>query len=146
MEKVRSKAGKIIKKMTGLFHGPAADEKKPSKSKKARNPLFIGGILACFLLFLVLVVMLTVNNSRQAREKAAKDLAESFKPLPIGPDDLFWPDEPDFVPKVQLDREPREVWTLEEASPHWIDLNRDYGEKWRERIFSVMDNVMEKVP
>ena len=147
-EKIRKKAGKI---RAAIFHFfPDKSElinKSGSLLEDKKRLLLIGaGILSCILLFCFLVIFMKLNSDRRASARAAMELAESFKPLPVEPDELFWPEEPDFVPKVQLDREPRKAWTEADAVPYWIDPKKNYEKIWKERIFSVMDDMMEKVP
>lgn len=141
LENIRKKAGKIRETVFHFFQGGKA------LFKNKKSMLLIGiGSAACLLLIGLLSLILIMNNGRKNKAKAALELAESFKPLPIEADELFWPEEPDFVPRVQLDRKPKKAWTEADALPYWIDPNKSFERKWRERIFSVIDDMMEKVP
>ena len=64
----------------------------------------------------------------------------------IPPDELFLPFEPDFVPGVMLEREPRSEWTAEDASPLWQDPLRNGEQEWRDMIEKTIDEIMESVP
>ncbi|MCL1930496.1 MAG: hypothetical protein FWF55_01670 [Treponema sp.] len=64
----------------------------------------------------------------------------------IPADDLFLPDEPDFVPGVLLEREQRAQWTADDAAPLWQDPLRNGEEPWRDRIERTIDEIMESVP
>jgi len=64
----------------------------------------------------------------------------------IPADDLFLPDEPDFVPGILLEREQRAVWTADDAAPLWQDPLRNGEEPWRDRIERTIDEIMESVP
>jgi hypothetical protein len=64
----------------------------------------------------------------------------------IPPEELFLPGEPDFVPPILLDREPEKPWTGEDARPYWRDPLKRGEEPWRERIESVIDEMLERVP
>jgi hypothetical protein len=72
--------------------------------------------------------------------------AGTFNPLPIPPEDLFLPEEPDFLPPVILDRGRRETWTAEDAEPFWYDPLEGGEEEWRELVERVVDDLLERVP
>lgn len=48
-------------------------------------------------------------------------LSADFAPLPIDPEELLLPPEPDFIPRVRLARERRASWTLDDAAAYWTD-------------------------
>ena len=103
-----------------------------------------GGI--ALLLIGILAVLLIMNHNQVNAERAARELAESFAPLSISGDELFLPDQPDFLPGVMLHREVRENWTAEDAAPYWTDMlegNRDF---WLEQVKSNIDELMENIP
>jgi hypothetical protein len=64
----------------------------------------------------------------------------------IPAEDLFLPDEPDFVPGVILEREKRTQWTPDEAMPWWQDPLKDGEQEWRDQIEKTVDDIMESVP
>ena len=64
----------------------------------------------------------------------------------IPPEELFLPDEPDFVPGVLLERERRTVWTVEDAAPYWRDPLQNGEEQWRNRLEAAVDELLERVP
>jgi hypothetical protein len=64
----------------------------------------------------------------------------------IPSDDLFLPEEPDFIPGVLLERERRTMWTADDAEPLWQDPLRDGEAPWRNRIEKTIDEIMESVP
>jgi hypothetical protein len=69
-----------------------------------------------------------------------------FNPLPIPPEDLFLPEEPDFLPPVILERERREAWTAEDAAPFWYNPLEEGEEEWRELVEEAIDDLLERVP
>ncbi|MDR1251993.1 MAG: hypothetical protein LBK62_07475 [Treponema sp.] len=71
------------------------------------------------------------------------DLSRRFV---IPPEELFLPDEPDFIPGVLLERERRTSWTAEDAAPYWQDPLRNGEEQWRERLEAAIDELLERVP
>jgi hypothetical protein len=108
--------------------------------------LYLGGSV----LILVLAyagVLLVQNHIRSSQTKAAAgELANSFKPLAIPPEELFLPREPDFLPDILLERPPREFWTAEDALPYWTDPLKDNPQVWRNRVERAVDNLMEDIP
>jgi len=64
----------------------------------------------------------------------------------IPAEDLFLPDEPDFVPGVILEREKRTQWTADDAMPWWQDPLKDGEQEWRDQIEKTVDDIMESVP
>jgi hypothetical protein len=65
---------------------------------------------------------------------------------PIPPEELFLPDEPDFLPGVIPERERRSLWTAEDAEPYWYNPLERGKEEWRNRIRTVLDEFLEHVP
>jgi hypothetical protein len=84
----------------------------------------------------------------------AKDKPVKPQPLPasavttrrIPAEDLFLPDEPDFVPGVILEREKRTQWTTDDAMPWWQDPLKNGEQEWRDQIEKTVDAIMESVP
>jgi hypothetical protein len=82
-------------------------------------------------------------------DKGRKGAAAGTPPVQQGsipPDDLFLPDEPDFVPGIRLEREQRTMWTADDAAPLWQDPLRNGEEPWRDHIERTIDEIMESVP
>jgi hypothetical protein len=107
--------------------------------------LSIGGGLLLLLIALI-AVLLGMDHTDKAASASAQALAGTFSPLPLPPEELFLPDEPDFLPEVLLERPPRESWTAEEALPFWTDPEEKYSARWRDRAKAVIDELMERVP
>ncbi|GHU08895.1 hypothetical protein FACS1894151_05630 [Spirochaetia bacterium] len=100
----------------------------------------LGGA-AGVLLICIIVLLLNLGHA-----PAADTLSAEFAPLPVPPEELFLSDEPDFVPGVLLEREPRAYWTAEDALPYWTDpLDKGSGYYLTE-IESIIDGIMETVP
>ena len=107
---------------------------------KRRHMLFIVGGLAALFLVVAITAVLAVN-SRRPGGGASVDMGAG--PV-IPPEELFLPSEPDFLPELLLEREPRQSWSLEDIRPYW--KNPEYPELWREVIKSAVDELMEDVP
>jgi hypothetical protein len=132
------KAG--LKKIAGLIPKNAADSLRKLFQEKRRLIIILFLVfMALFLLGLV-SILLVMNNKEEV------PAAEASRRTVIPPEELFLPNEPDFLPGVILEREPRRSWTAEDAAPFWQDPLRRGEESWRNRIESVIDEVLEEVP
>ena len=105
-----------------------------------QKPVLIGFgvLLAALLLFLAILPAL----SRDGPEAPAPELPARIIP----PEDLFLPEEPDFVPSFLPGQERRESWTEDDAAVYWQDPLGRGEEEWRNRIESVVDGILERVP
>jgi hypothetical protein len=105
-------------------------------------------IAACFLtivLLLVILAIVTFNGTAKTARTTEKS-APVFQEPSLPPEDFFLPYEPDFVPDVLLEREPRDGWTEEDARPFWTDPLEGNEEAWRKRVESGVDALLERVP
>jgi hypothetical protein len=101
----------------------------------------IGGALGIVLLLVVLIMVWLRNPS--SKDPPAAVLS---RPVSIPVEELFLPDEPDFIPGVLLEREQRGVWTPEDAAPFWQDPLKNGEEQWRAMIEKTVDALLESVP
>ena len=108
-------------------------------AEKKRPVLFIAGGLAALLL--VLAVAALALNSRGPRESAPAGMRAAHA---IPSEELFIPDEPDFLPPFLLEREPRHFWSVEDIRPYWRSPGNP--EFWQGVIRSAVDELMENVP
>jgi hypothetical protein len=99
-----------------------------------------GALLAAMLLFPVILSIL----SRGGRDGKSGVPASPARIIP--PEDIFLPEEPDFVPSFIPGRERQGSWTEEDAAAWWQDPLRGGEEAWRGRIESVIDELLERVP
>jgi hypothetical protein len=106
--------------------------------------LGLGGLLLFFLLCLIAVLVVTNRGSGGGSDNS-RELNEVFRPRDIPPEDLFLPEEPDFLPGVLPERERREFWTPGDARPFWTDPAENYG-PWRDRVETMVDEYLERVP
>ena len=102
------------------------------------------GIAAAAFLFILSIMFVYIHNV-SARRNAESELSD-YQRIVIPLQDIFLPDEPDFVPGIMLERERRTTWTLEDAAPLWQDPLRNGEEQWRRHIETVVDGLMERVP
>jgi hypothetical protein len=64
----------------------------------------------------------------------------------IPQEELFLPDEPEFLPELLLERERREIWTADDGRPYWNDPRENSDSLWRERVRTEIDALLENVP
>jgi hypothetical protein len=95
---------------------------------------------------LLLVIIGASLVSKGSSVKAEVLPASSVMTRRIPAEDLFLPDEPDFVPGVILGREKRTQWTADDAMPWWQDPLKDGEQEWRDQIEKAVDEIMENVP
>jgi hypothetical protein len=129
MGKVRDLSGKARKFARDKFPG-------------TRERLIFAGSLAAVLLVLCMLILLAGGKSGSRRTEPQLSAAR----IVIPPEDLFLPEEPDFAPGILLERERRTSWTAEDAEPFWQDPLRNGEEQWRNRIETVIDDLLERVP
>jgi hypothetical protein len=99
-----------------------------------------GGGIALLIFFVILIAM---NNRNEARTAGR---AGVIRHTVIPAEELFLPDEPDFVPGVLLEREQRPFWTEQDAAAYWRDPLKNGEEEWRENVEAAIDALLERVP
>jgi hypothetical protein len=105
---------------------------------------------AVFVFLLVLSVLLSLNNSNNENfpnesQRAGHIQGAQMPRIIIPAEELFLPDEPDFVPGVLLGREQRSSWTEEDAVEFWQDPLRYGEEQWRVKIETAINEFLERV-
>jgi hypothetical protein len=114
-----------------------------------RRPVLMVSIGAFAVLVLVLagIPLLTRGKSDERKSAVAPKAGNISEQQGVIPsDDLFLPNEPDFVPGVILGREQRTLWTDADAVPLWQDPLKNGEEPWRNRIEKTIDEIMESIP
>ena len=102
------------------------------------------GICAVFLLIITGTLLLT-GGGREERKPEVRKQAAARQGL-ISPDDVFLPEEPDFIPGVLLEREQRTMWAADDVESLWQDPLKGGEEPWRNQIEKTIDEIMESVP
>jgi len=114
-----------------------------------RSHLRIVMIAASALLVIILALLILVLADSQKTQSENVPSAGAADTLPsemFAADDFFLPYEPDFVPDVLLDREPKDGWTEEDARPFWTDPLEGSEKTWQNRIESGIDSLLEHIP
>jgi hypothetical protein len=112
-----------------------------------RKWLLIGlGAVLILLLFLLATALLVVDRNSRGGPLPAEELSGPVQETRIPREELFFPEEPDFIPGVLLERERRDLWTAEDAASYWWDPLKSGEEPWREQAESAIDELLERVP
>jgi hypothetical protein len=107
----------------------------------------IGFILSALALVLIILLLTLIPASQgPAAGTRGPAAAGMLRPVPISPEELFLPEEPDLLPGVILEREQRDAWTAEDAESYWYNPLEQGEEEWRERVEQVIDELLERVP
>ena len=101
---------------------------------------------AAALLLLVIIGALVLSRGKPRVQDPPVVRTETVRQGIIPPEDLFLPDEPDFLPGIILEREQCAEWTAEDAAPFWQNPLKDGEEPWRNHIENTIDEIMETVP
>jgi hypothetical protein len=114
---------------------------------RKRLLLIIIGICASFVLILFISVQIISRNSTMSRtpNTVQKELVTSFTTRIISADDLFLPDEPDYLPQIILNRTPQ-IWTADDAQTYWTDPLKSNTEYWRQGLKTAVDVLLESTP
>ncbi len=102
---------------------------------------------ALVLLSILIVLMYLVLGSVAATKKTSlpAEFTADFAPRPIPENYLFFPSEPEIIPKVILSREKRSSWSASDSAPFWTDPQMiDQGpliEAAEKSIKKVFDSV-----
>jgi len=102
-------------------------------------------VAAAFLLVILLLLVLSIMSHRQSKAE------QESRPVPQGSsggaaEDFFLPYEPNFVPDILLEKEPRDAWTEEDARPFWTDPMDGNEGVWQKRIEKGIDSLLEHIP
>ena len=143
-KKFAENTGKINfpEKVLGIINKVSQFLNKIFPDKKKR--LIFAGITAAVLLLIISVMAVMIGTSGRQQNTGSEFLSSQRTIIP--PEDLFLPDEPDFVPGIMLERERRTEWTTQDATPFWQDPLKDGEEQWRKQIELSIDELMESVP
>ena len=134
-----------IKKLPSIFTGFSSVH---SSSKINIKTIII--VAAAFFVIIILLLILLLRPRSKAgtqQEKSFNDYAnEPIQRQTLPEEEFFLPYEPDFIPDVLLERDPKETWTEEDAQPFWTDPLEGNEAVWRKRIESEIDSLLENIP
>lgn len=126
--------GRVITFIKGWFNKLSGGEKKRL-------------VLVCTAGFSVLLVFSVIMSMIGSKEEKLPEEPERVRlNIAIPAEELFLPDEPDFLPGVLLERERRSSWTEQDANEYWQNPLVSGEEQWRKKIETAVDEIMERVP
>jgi hypothetical protein len=141
----------FLERIKGLLAGGAARGREvlsraaePLRARRGTALIFLGAVL--LILVCLIAILLLMNHNPRGRAEEGTDLGETFRPSAVPPEELFLPDEPDFLPGTRPERERRESWTAEDARPFWTELPQEDSGVFSDIIESVIDDLMERLP
>jgi hypothetical protein len=139
------KAKNLLSAFSGIFSGFSVRSRIKINSK-----VLIIAVVAIMVIVALLLVLTIVSHPGKGESKSESTISdyanEPLKRDSTPADEFFLPYEPDFVPDVLLEREPKESWTEEDARPFWTDPLEGNEDVWRKRVESGVDSMLENVP
>lgn len=103
--------------------------------------------LICTAAFIVILSFSVIISLVDTEGGKKPDEPEKIRiNIPIPAEELFLPDEPDFLPGVLLERERKSSWTEHDAEEFWQDPLISGEEQWREKIEAAIDEFLEHIP
>jgi hypothetical protein len=117
-------AVKALKSLRVLFFAleDTLLEKVAPEKRRLIYLTIIGSFTAVVVIIIIGVVMVGSQSGKDKKPIADGGIIREYL---IPPDELFLPDELDFVPGVMLEREQRSQWTAADAVPFWQDPLRN---------------------
>ncbi|MCL2833433.1 MAG: hypothetical protein FWD78_09715 [Treponema sp.] len=97
--------------------------------------LVLGGLV-------LLAICLTLISIIVHVKKPDTTTVSASAGIPV--DELFYPDEPDFLPDLLVDK-PNNNWTADDIRPYWQDPGLNNETQWREIAGNAIDKLMEGV-
>ena len=129
------------------FAGRAGDALRELPSFfKTRPRLVITGVGAAAAVCAAALAAALLAGRGLEPETPGREISGSLSPRAIPVEELFLPDEPDFLPEVLLGRDRREQWTVEDALPYWTDPLGEESAPPLNRMRRIVDTIMERVP
>jgi hypothetical protein len=104
-------------------------------------------VLACTVVFSAILTISVLLSVRGSGGEKKPDIPERLSIISVIPaDEIFLPEEPDYIPGVLLERNQRASWGEQDAAEHWQDPLKFGEEQWREKIEAAIDEFLENVP
>ena len=118
-------------------------EKIPSERR--RRVILIGAGSVVIVWLVITGIVLLAKGGAGVKSAPASESAIARSGI-IPNEEIFLPDEPDFLPYVILNREKRSEWSVDDTVPWWQDPMKTGEERWRNYIEITVDTILENVP
>ena len=119
--------------------------KKSDGMQSKRKVAVIGISVMGTLLILCIFIIARGFISRSVQGTGFQTFGNMSRTRIIPPEELFLPEEPDFIPDFIPDRPKKNVWTSADAEPYWVDPLLEGSEKYINMIDTTLNNKMEQV-
>jgi hypothetical protein len=114
-----------------------------SRFPDTRDRIILGScIIVVFILILISALMIA---NRSAYKIRTASFTEKPGKITVPPEEFFLSEEPDFIPGVLLEQEPRTTWSEQDAMQNWHDPLKNNEEFWRFQLEKAIDELMEHV-
>ncbi len=139
----------ILTSAGGILEG-ALEKLNELFEKQKKTIMTVFGVLVVVLCLLIGVRFLQQHLEKEHAETARinamnRTIQETAEKPSIPIEEIFLPDEPDFLPEVMLDREP-EKWTAEDTRGFWTNPLEHEHIDWRENITNAVNDIMANIP
>ena len=94
----------------------------------------------------ILIVSVVISARNFSGEELSAEPGRMNIRSAIPAEEIFFPEEPDFLPEVLLEREQRLAWTEQDALEYWQDPLIHGEEQFRIKIETAIDEILERVP
>ncbi len=111
---------------------------------ESHKPLLIRSLSGALALLFVLLLVSLCSESSAARKRETE--AAALRSSALSPDELWYLREPLPVPGVQLSREPRQSWSVEEMNLWYSAPDGVRLEKLRTAGRKQVDDLLESIP
>ena len=120
------------------------NEGAPQKKAAARWMLLAGVAVLLVGVGILISVIVAKNLNNEASKKSRKEL---FENVIVKPEDVFLPDEPDFLPEIIPHRARRARWTEADGAEFWVDPREAEGaEKLKLELGQTIEKILESAP
>jgi hypothetical protein len=134
-----------LAKIKEFFDRAAAALRELPAVLRDRPKLAVMGLGALILVFAAVLLAALVSLGTEKPPPGA-EISGALSPRAIPTEELFLPSEPDFLPPVILEREQRDLWTVEDALPYWTDPLKGEDIPYVNRMRGMVDTIMERIP
>jgi hypothetical protein len=141
MSDLPSKANEIWEKMMSFIVNLPKNISGISLKSLLRDKKWVLLILGC----VALILILSIAGLALGGAPNAAAISVSGRPPVIPSEELFLPEEPDFLPEIMLDRERKEYWSSGDIDSYWKDPKEMGEELWKDELGSVIDRLLEVV-